>query len=304
MNRRGFLQHIGALALGGMWGQFMPPLDYAVYLPPFVTPLITPADVDYLNTTIVDAFSAHAGSFPQLPFVPQFIVVNTLPEVLAANGSALIARKLIRAETLTLAQVQTLLVTTRFGSVSTPHRGAALKHFGRFIYIKQHPQRGYRPPAFLLLEEMLHCQQDRTIMRTIITREGLNPVTCLHSELKGISELGAHILIEPLRGEPDYVFVLDDGTHAASAADAVNRLAARFGVTDDDMTQALLYDERTYSALDAIAVGEYGKPLWQMVTTWRFARDAAGNPTDLAPAFQPFTLPSSVIRRGGNGKSV
>lgn len=293
MRRRTFLALLAKTALVGVGGALIaagrkPPPPYAVHLPDFMRDYISDDHIAYLNDTIPALFDEYRDLFPVLDAPPQYIVLNTLPDTLITHGSTVIAPDLLGDEALTLMDAQYLLVTMRFGSVATPHRGQDLDLFGRFIYLKQHPRTGYRTPESLLLEEIIHAQQDQTIMRAIIEREAHDPVTCLHAELKGISELGAHYYTDELRGELDYVFVLDDGTHTESAADAIHRLAARLNADDDTFLRAITYDADAYATLDAVAVADYDRHIWQMVTTWRHARSADGTATDIAPAFLPF----------------
>lgn len=293
MHRRTFLALLAKTVLAGGSGALLsagrkPPDAYAVHLPDFLRDYISNAHLAYLNETIPALFAEYRDLFPMLDAPPQYIVLNTLQETLIAHGNKVIAPEMLGEEALTLFDAQYLLVTTRFGSVATPHRGQDLDRFGTHIYLKQHPRTGYRTPENLLLEEIIHAQQDKTIMRGIIEREGHDPQTCLHAELKGISELGAHYYTDEMRGEADYVFVLDDGTHTESAADAIHRLAGRLGATDEQFLRAITYDATAYAELDAAAVAAHGQHIWQMVTTWRYARNADGEPTDIAPAFMPF----------------
>jgi len=297
-SRREFLAATGALlALGslpsGARAGRKPPSQqaaapYAVIVPGFLAETVSSTAVDYLNTTIPAVFEEHRHLFPALDAPPPFIVLNTLSDTLVHHGNKAVAPGHLGDETLTLFEVQHLLTTTRFGSVATPHRGASLDMFGRFIYLKQHPRTGYRTPPPLLLEEMLHAQQDATVMQAIIRRDGLDATDCLHAQLKGISELGAHYYTDALAFKSDYVFVLDDGTHCADADEGVARLAARVGATPEELLRALMHDTETLLALDAVALAEQGKPLWAMVTTWRPMRDANGDATGVMPAFMPF----------------
>lgn len=299
MHRRTFLQHLAKLAAAGsvlaalpVSAGRKPPSDdppFAVLLPPFMDGLIDDPALAYLNTTIPSVFDEHRDLFPMLSRPPQYIVVNTLNETLVQHGGTPVLPELLGEETLTLFEVQYLLVTMRFSSVATPHRGANVDHFGEVVYLKQHPQKGYFTPDYLLLEEMIHSQQDKTVMRHIIESEGHDPAGCLHAQLKGISELGAHFYTDPLAGDVDYVFVMDDGSHAQSAPDALQQIADRVNTDPETVLRALCYDVEAYIALDTVAMSNEEKHLWQMVTTWRYARDAEGNPTDLAPAFMPST---------------
>ena len=297
-SRREFIALGALLAFGGTRiaraGRKPPsqhaPADYAVLVPDFLQARVSTTAVAYLNRTIPAVFDEHRHLFPALSRPPQFIVLDTLTDVLAQHGNRTIAPERLGPEALTLFEAQHLLITTRFGSVSTPHRGDNLDLFGQFIYLKQHPRTGYRTPAPLLLEEMLHAQQDATVMRAIIQRDALDARSCLHGPLKGISELGAHAYIETMANKGDYVFVLDDGTHCESAAHGVALLAARLNAEPDALIPALLYDTDAYLALDAAAVTQHDKHLWQMVTTWRHARDENGQPTGIAPAFIPFEI--------------
>jgi hypothetical protein len=287
-SRRQFLQ-LSALAVASPLFNATPtPPDVNLIVPDFVAPLLTERDRAYLITTLQTLHTVYRDLFPYLPEIPAFVVLNTLPDVLLENQNVLIAPELLGREARTLADVQSLLVQTRFGSVATPHRGTDLDGFGQLIYLKQHPDYGYRPPDYLLLEELLHAQQDVTLMRHIITQDELDPTSCLHSQLKGISELGAHIIVDALRGEPDYVFLLDDGQPYETTEAAVDVLTRRFDVDVPTFTGALLYDVDTYIQLNAAAVQGYGKRLWEMVTTWRYSRDADGEATGIAPAFIPY----------------
>jgi hypothetical protein len=300
MHRRDFLRILGAAALAGAGRMSTrtaaaghePPSQrraaYEVLVPPFMTPLISAYDIAYLNDVIPGLFVAYRDLFPMLDEPPQYIVLNTLAETLIAHGNAVIAAEQLGGEALTLSEAQYLLVTMRFGSVATPHRGTNLDLFGRYVYLKQHPRTGYRTPQPLLLEEIIHAQQDRTVMRHIIQQEALDPAMCMHGQLKGISELGAHYYTDELRGEPDYVFVLDDGTHLEDAAAALQRIAGRIGAQPETLLRAITYDAAAYAELDAGAVAQHGKHIWQMLTTWRYARDATGSATDIAPAFLAF----------------
>ncbi len=261
---------------------------YQVMVPPFMTSLISDEALAYLNAIIPVLFDTYKDLLPALDAPPPYVMLNTMNETLVNHGGVYIAQELLGGEALTLIDAQYLLATTRFGSVATPHRGKDVAMYGKVVYLKQHPQTGYYTPEHLLLEEMLHVQQDVTVMRGIIQREELDPVGCLHAQLKGISELGAHYYIEALAGEADYVFVLDDGTHCTDAADAVQQLTSRLGTDRDTLLRALLYDVNAYTELDQVAQEQDSKHIWQMITTWRHARDAEGNATAIAPAFQPF----------------
>lgn len=261
---------------------------YEVILPRFMDAIISERDINYLNEIIPTLFETYRNWLPALDAPPLYIVVNTMTEALVNYGGTHIAEDLLTDEALTLFDVQFLLVTTRFGSVATPHRGENMDIHGKYVYLKQHPQAGYNTPPHLLLEEMLHAQQDITIMRNIIEREQLDPTTCLHGQLKGISELGAHYYTDALANDVDYVFVLDDGTHCDSAEHGVRQLAKRLDTEEMTFLRAITYDLSLYNQLDKVAVSQHGKHIWEMVTTWRHARDAEGNAVDIAPAFQPF----------------
>ena len=84
-------------------------------------------------------------------------------------------------------------------------------------------------------------------MQHIIAQDELPPKACLHAHLKGISELGAHIIIDQLRGEADYVFLLDDGTLCETADHALGLLAERLQTDTTTLHRALLYDVNTYA---------------------------------------------------------
>jgi len=294
VNRRDFLIALSVCGLNtsiALAGRNPPSEEkscYEVVLPDFMADIINNDNVDYLNETIPTVFADHRDLFPMMDMPPQYIVVNTLNETLINHGSVQIAADLLNDETMTLFEVQYLLATLRFSSVATPHRGENLDNFGKYVYLKQHPQNGYQTPEHLLLEEMIHAQQDMTVMRYIIETEEHNPTQCLHAQLKGISELGAHYFTDVMIDEPDYVFVMDDGIHCENAASAITLLAERIAVTEDTLIKALTHDVNAYTQLDAIALNAFKKHIWEMVTTWRYARDAEGNATDIAPAFMTF----------------
>ncbi|MEO0562540.1 MAG: hypothetical protein AAF125_10520 [Chloroflexota bacterium] len=256
-------------------------------VPAFMADHITPEQVTYLNALIPTLHTTYRELlFPILDTLPAFVVVNTYNDTLIAHGAELITPEVLGTdEALTLFEAQYLLATTRFGSVATPHRGLTPDTFGQLVYLKQHPVTGYRTPDHLLLEELLHVQQDITIMRHIITQDDLPPQDCMHAHLKGISELAAHYITDELSGEADYLFLLDDGTMCESAAHAVKALAERLDTSDDDIVRALLYDVAAYSRLDALALRRYDRHPWEMVTTWRHVRDETGAATGIAPAF-------------------
>ncbi|MEM6283408.1 MAG: hypothetical protein AAF787_14545 [Chloroflexota bacterium] len=294
MNRRQFL---GIMAAAGLnvgvahAGRRRPEAEetpYEIVMPEFMTGIISERNITYLNETIPAVFKAHRQLFPMMDSPPQYIVLNTENEALVHHGGTLVAPDLLSNEAMTLFDVQYLMATTRFSSVATPHRGDNLDNFGQFVYLKQHPQKGYRPPEHLLLEEMLHAQQDMTVMRWIIEQEAHNPTSCLHAQLKGISELGAHVVTDVMTAREDYVFVLDDGTHCETAANAVGILAERLQTSIDTLSNALMHNVDAYATLDAGSMTREKKHIWEMVTTWRYSRDAGGNPIDLAPAFVPF----------------
>ncbi|MEL7233154.1 MAG: hypothetical protein AAGK74_01580, partial [Chloroflexota bacterium] len=218
MNRRHFLMGmLAATGAGVAHAGRKPPAEeaaaYEIVMPDFMAGIISNRYVSYLNETIPAVFDEHRQLFPMMDAPPQYIVLNTENETLVHHGSEMIAPDLLGDEAMSLFDVQYLLATTRFSSVATPHRQADLDNFGKFVYLKQHPLSGYNTPPYLLLEEMLHAQQDMTVMRWIIEQEAHNPTDCLHAQLKGISELGAHIITDEMTAGPDYVFVLDDGTH-------------------------------------------------------------------------------------------
>lgn len=296
-SRREFIALAALLTLGGpavARAGRKPPSErvaYSVLVPDFLQRRISSASIDYLNRTIPAVFAEYRHLFPALQRPPQFIVLDTLNEVLVQHGDRLIMPAALGDEALTLFEAQHLLVTLRFGSVATPHRGDSPEQFGQFVYLKQHPRTGYRTPPHLLLEEMLHAQQDATVMRAIIQQDGLDARSCLHSHLKGISELGAHIHIEEIAKKDDYVFVLDDMRHCDSAIHAVSLLSERLNTTPGQLTAALLYNTDAYLALDAVAVTTHDQRLWQMVTTWRHIRGPDGHSTGIAPAFIPFDTP-------------
>lgn len=292
LSRRQFLalstSAAAALALGNAHAGRLPPEDrpFRVIVPPFMDALLEPHHLDYLNTTLPAIYHDHqAALFPALKALPAVVVINTFNETLVHHGANLLAPEVLGAEALTLLEAQHLLRTTRFGSVATPHRGDDPANFGKLMYLKQHPETGYRTPPDLLLEELLHVQQDITVMRYIIAQNGLPAKDCLHAHLKGISELGAHIITDALRGEPDYLFLLDDGTLCETAVDALGRLAARLQTDTQTLQRALLYDVDAYAALDTVAITEHGRHIWAMVTTWRHSRDENGDATGIAPAF-------------------
>jgi hypothetical protein len=267
---------------------------WSVIVPPFMRGRISEAQITYLNETIPALYAGNRKVLlPLLEMLPAAIVLDTTTEMLIAHGDVTLAPEIMGEEALTLTEAQYLLTTTRFGSVATPHRGEDPVNFGRLLYIKQHPVTGYRTPPHLLLEELIHIQQDITVMRHIIYQDQLDAEDCLHGQLKGISELGAHYITDPLVGEPDYIFVLDDATHCDSAAHAVEMLAERLGTTPVTLAQALLYDVPAYHMLDAVATAQYERHIWEMVTTWRHARDAEGEVIGIAPAFQPYEADAS-----------
>ena len=208
-SRREFIALGALLTLGGpavAHAGRKPPSEhdlpaYSVLVPDFLRDRVSIAATDYLNRTIPAVFDEYRHLFPALRRPPQFIVLDTLNEVLVHHGDRLILPDALGDEALTLFEAQHLLVTLRFGSVATPHRGDDPARFGQFIYLKQHPRTGYRTPPHLLLEEMLHAQQDATVMRAIIQQDDLDARSCLHGHLKGISELGAHVYIEEIAGE-------------------------------------------------------------------------------------------------------
>ena len=295
MNRRQFLQTAGHLSLASGLSAFSPDTGreppsqlFRVHVPPFLAGVISENAITYLNTRIPYLLGEYRDWFPLLDTPPQFIVVNTMPQILQQYGNEFVGIDFTGTEVLTLSEIQYLLVTLRFGSAATPHRGTDLKNFGKVVYLKQHPQWGYHPPDYFLLEEMIHIQQDKSIMRTIIGRESLDPVSCLHRQLKGISELGAHYLVDSLLQEFDYVFVTDDQIHCESAEHAMHILADRLNTTAPDLADALIQNASLYESFDEIAMTQYQKHIWEMITTWRYARDANGDPTNIAPAFLPF----------------
>jgi len=281
-------------ALGGAWllrgtishAQGEP---WQVIVPSFMQGRIPDDHITYLNETIPALYAGNSEVlFPLLERIPAAVVVDTTTEMLISHGATTLAPEVTGDEALTLTEAQYLLTTTRFGSVATPHRGDDPANFGRLLYIKQHPVTGYRTPPHLLLEELIHVQQDITVMRHIIYSDQLDAKACLHAQLKGISELGAHYITDSLVDEPDYIFVLDDATHCDTAAHAIDLLAERLSTDPVTLARALLYDVPTYHALDAVAMSLYEKHIWEMVTTWRHARDAEGDAIGIAPAFQPY----------------
>lgn len=293
-SRRDFIKIASAATIGlPLWGRPqmgpMPPntdtTEFAIIAPPFMDTILRDSDRNYLNTTIPQVFAEYSDLFPILTRLPQFVVINTLSDAVIAHGDTLLAPTVLGDEALTLSEAQYLMVTLRFGSISTPHRGDDTTNFGKVIYLKQHPRYGYRTPPHLILEELIHIQQDITVMQAIIAQDQLDPQSCLHAQLKGISELGAHYYIDPIKGEPDYIFVMDDGQHADSAPDALARIGARVDAPADDVLQAITYDVDRYLALDAVAFDRENKHLWEMVTTWRHVRDASGAAVDIAPAY-------------------
>lgn len=287
ISRRTFLQSSLLMGMGvARWGSPMP-LPYSVMVPDFMEALLPPNALDYLNRTIPDIFQTHADWLPLMPLPSLFCVVNTFTETILAHGDNLIAEDVLGDEALTLLEVQDLLLRKRFGSVSTPHRGANTANFGKLIYLKQHPNNGYFTPELLLLEEMLHAQQDISIMQAIIARDGLDPTECIHAELKGISELGAHYLLDQGIEEPDYVFV-DEKGQSHTATSIMMRIASHAETDVTTLSRALLYDVERHLALDAVTRERSGLHLWQMVTTWRHQRDAQGKSIGLGPAFIPY----------------
>ncbi len=293
MHRRDFLTFIGAGAAFTLLNPLKSGLAtaddaYAVFVPDFLTPYIAEERAAYLSAVIPVLFETYADLLPLLDEPPQYIVLNTLQDTLLAHGHETIAPDGLGREALTLYEAQYLLVTERFGSVATPHRGEDLDLFGQYVYLKQHPQAGYNTPHHLLLEEMLHAQQDATVMRWIIESEAHDPVKCMHSQLKGISELGVHVFTDDLAGGPDYVFVMADGTHCETATDALTQLAEAIGADEDETLRAITYDVDAYIELDTAAVNQHDQHIWEMVTTWRHSRDADGHATGIAPAFQPY----------------
>lgn len=291
LNRRQFIAlgtgATAAFALGNGRAGRIPPEDrpFRVIVPDFMHAHLEPRHLDYLNTTIPALYHDHADLFPVLGVLPAVVVLNTLKETLIYYGGTLLAPEVLGDEALTLVEAQHLLRTTRFGSVATPHRGDDPAKFGKLMYIKQHPEMGYMTPEDLLLEELLHVQQDITIMRHIIMAEDLPPKDCLHAHLKGISELGAHVITDEMRGGADYLFLLDDGTMCETAVEALGLLAGRLNTDSDRLARALLYDVEAYVALDAVAVANHERHIWEMVTTWRHSRDENGDATGIAPAF-------------------
>jgi hypothetical protein len=291
ISRRQFVT--AGAALAGLWGlgnvsagRTPPTASFSVIVPDFMVDRITQNHIDYLNETIPSLHASYRETLlPMLDKLPQVIVVNTLTETLIHHGNTLLAEDLLGDEALTLFEAQHLLITTRFGSVATPHRGDDPTQFGKLIYLKQHRDTGYRTPDYLLLEELIHIQQDITIMQYIIEQDDLDPKGCLHGPLKGISELAAHYYTDDMAGEADYVFMLDDGTHCETAADAVRLLSDRLNANDEDLVRALLYDVETYAQLDGVANANYDTHIWEMVTTWRHARDENGDAVEIAPAF-------------------
>jgi hypothetical protein len=287
ITRRRFLSLLLAGAAGGLAGAIpAPTVPAAVRVPAFMRAYISPDRVAYLNAIIPALYDTFRDPlFPHLHTLPTFVVINTLTEALIQHGHVRLAADILGDEALTLLEAQHLLTTTRFGSVATPHRGIDPDRFGTVVYLKQHPKRGYRTPEHLLLEELIHVQQDITLMRHIIHQDELPAPDCLHGPLKGISELGAHNIIEDISGKQDYVFVLDDGTHCESAAHAIAQLSERLGTDEATIARALLYDVAAYRRLDALAMAQYERHPWQMVTTWRHARDDNGAVIGIAPAF-------------------
>lgn len=297
ISRRDFLTRITQLALGGALLQHAQPIfagskpptqnerPFGVVVPDFMQSLIRESDIAYLNETIPRIFEEHTDWFPALDYLPQFVVLNTLTDTLIQYGDTVLIPEVMGDEAFTLNEAQYLLTTLRFGSVATPHRSANVDNFGKAIYLKQHPRTGYRTPEHLILEELIHIQQDITLMTAIITRENHDPSLCLHAQLKGISELGAHYYIDELIGRDDYIFVMDDGTHADSAADALARMGAKVNADAEHVLQAITYDTELYLQLDEEAMTRHQQHLWQMVTTWRYARNAAGEAVDIAPAY-------------------
>jgi hypothetical protein len=294
MLRRDFLALIGGTAAYSLTRRLsalaQPAADapYAVFVPDFLAPYIPAERTTALSAVIPVLFETYAKWLPRLDVPPQVIVLNTIQKTLMVHGHEVITPDLLGDEALTLYEAQYLLVTKRFGSVATPHRGKDLDLFGQYVYLKQHPQAGYNTPHHLLLEEMLHAQQDATVMRWIIESESHDPVTCMHSQLKGISELGAHVLTDEMAGGADYVFVMADGTHCETAADALTRLSETLGADETELLGAITHDVDTYAALDAAAIAQHNQHIWEMVTTWRYTRDAEGKATGIAPAFQPY----------------
>lgn len=300
LNRRQFLRQLGmwGVALAGVpaaprMGRKPPPTptptpQAQIIIPDFAQPFVSAADIDYLQRTYSRLLTDYAPLFPVLQGLPPLVVINTLPATLQAHANVVLVPEHVGDEALTLAQAQQLLVSTRFGSVATPHRGADTARFGAVIYVKQHPRTGYRTPDYLLLEELLHVQQDITVMRALIERDNLPPADSLHAQLKGISELGAHYYVDTLRGEPDYVFMLADGQLIEDAVLCVQRLAAEVNTSEQDLINALMYDTAAHLAIDEALRAADTPPLWQRVSTWRYARDAENNPVGLAPAFIRF----------------
>jgi len=279
---------VAAFTLGNARAGRLPPEDrpFRVIVPEFMRAFLESHHLDYLNTTIPSLYHDHqADIFPALRALPAVVVLNTFNDTLIHHGDTVLAPEVLRDEALTLMEAQHLLRTTRFGSVATPHRGDDPANFGKLMYLKQHPDDGYFTPEDLLLEELIHVQQDITIMRYIIAQDDLPPKDCLHAHLKGISELGAHLITDELRGEPDYLFLLDDGTMCETAAQALTTLADRLNTEAPTLKRALLYDVDAYAALDAVAMATHDKHIWGMVTTWRHSRDENGDATGIAPAF-------------------
>lgn len=287
ISRRTFLQS-SLIVIGGVARWRSPaPLPYQVMVPDFMVDILTSNALEHLNQTIPSVFQQYAEWFPLLPVPSLFCVVNTFSETIQAHGEVLIAEEVLGKEALTLLDVQDLLLRKRFGSVSTPHRGADPANFGQLIYLKQHPNNGYFTPGLLLLEEMLHAQQDISIMKAIIKQDNLDPTNCIHAELKGISELGVHYLLDVDLAEPDYVFVDEQG-QSHTAPSIMKQIANRVHTDVPTLSRALLYDTEGYLNLDALALKEAGLHLWQMVTTWRHQRDAEGKSIGLGPAFIPY----------------
>ena len=287
ISRRTFLQSsLIAVAGASRWGS-PAPLPYQVMVPDFMMGILPLNALEHLNQTIPSIFQTYAEWFPLLSLPSLFCVVNTFTETIQIHGNILIAQDILGTEALTLLEVQDLLLRKRFGSVSTPHRGADTTNFGKLIYLKQHPNNGYFTPDLLLLEEMLHAQQDISIMKAIINQDKLDPINCIHAELKGISELGAHYLLDVDLAEADYVFV-DEVGQSHTADSMMKRIATHVQTDVATLSRALLYDTESYLDLDAVAIERKGLHLWQMVTTWRHQRDAEGKSIGLGPAFIPY----------------